>query len=403
LCSEGDDGSGIEIKTFHATVFTSFGLVVFPAVAKSLEETGIMNSEGLPVDRLTSLAIAGILGFATDPLVEAVFNRSEVERDTDVEFRDTLLFGAADSIALGARAAGLLLLLDWLGSFVDLEKYLPFLQVDLAQAAPQVGLTIWLGLSLSTIKRTIFKQAVWSTTGNLGRVALFDRLIDFVLGIATTGFVLHELQLDFTAGIQSLFAASGVSALVFSLASKGLATEIVGGFLIQAWDAFEVGDYIRLGDGTEGQVTRIGLMETEIIQNEIPMRIANSQLTSSGQRVSNLSRLTVSQVNQELRFKYTDLDKLPDLLEEIKHEIKKSCKKLIVDGSKPFRAVITGYKPDHVAVQVICHFTINPSSGEYIEMRQQVLLAIANAVKHSGVDFAIPAIAYETKGDFRPL
>lgn len=139
---------------------------------------------------------------------------------------------------------------------------------------------------------------------------MYDRLIDFILGIGAVANVLNILAVDVGVGLQSLFAASGVSALVFTVASKGLVEQIVAGFIIQAWDAIEEGEKIRLGDGTEGVVKRIGLVETEVVGfDSISTRIPNSQLT--GQRVSPLSKLTVSQVKQVLRFKYSDLDKIP--------------------------------------------------------------------------------------------
>ena len=84
--------------------------------------------------------------------------------------------------------------------------------------------------------------------------------------------------------------------------------------------------------------------------------------------------------------------RLPAVLEAIKAEIQRNCPRLIIDGSKPFRAVLTAYEPDHVRVEVDCHFEINPGSGEYVETRQQVLLSIANAVKESEIEFALPSM-----------
>jgi len=198
-------------------------------------------------------------------------------------------------------------------------------------------------------------------------------------------------------GFQSVFAASGVSALVFSLASKGLVEQIVGGFMVQAWDAIEEGESIRLGDGTEGRVEMIGLVETVLVgSDDVAIRIPNSHLAK--QRVSNLSRVTRSHVKQKLRFRYSDLYDLPQVLDTIKDEIRKNCDEevLILDGSKAFEAVLTGYEPDHVEAEVTCSFNLKPGSAEYVEQRQQVLLSIANALRRHRVEFAIPSIRYHT-------
>lgn len=220
-------------------------------------------------------------------------------------------------------------------------------------------------------------------TGNL-----YSLLLDCVF------FFRDECQVDFGMGFQSLLAGSGVGAVAFSLASKDLASHIVGGFIIQTWDAFEVGEVIKLGDGTEGTVKKIGLVETEILGSDsIAIKIPNSQLTN--QRVANLSRIEVSQVLQTLRFKYTDLDKVPGVLEDIKEEIRKSCPKLIVDGSKPFQALLSAYKEDHVQAMINSNFYIPPTSAEYAENKQEVLLAIARTLDKNGLKVALPSIYYE--------
>ena len=344
-------------------------------------------------NHLTAITIAGVISFATDPLVEIIFNVTHVE-NVGENFQETFLFGAADSIAVGARAWGGVMIVDLVTRQL-LDLRLPAIGdgVDLFQAAPMIGFTVWAGLTVSTIKRTVFKQMVSGT--KLGRVGLYDKLVDFLLSLGVTANILNILDIDIGMGLQSIFAASGVSALVFSLASKGLVEQIVSGFVVQAWDAIEEGEYVRLGDGTEGTVETIGLAETHLMGTDnISVRIPNSQL--AGQRVSNLSRMTRTQVKQILRFKYSDLEKLPMVLEDIKRGIQANCPKLITDGSKPFQALLTQYEADHVQAVINCHFDIEPTSGESAEMRQMVMLSIAEATKRNDIEFAIPSIFYRT-------
>lgn len=52
--------------------------------------------------------------------------------------------------------------------------------------------------------------------------------------------------------------------MVFSLASKGIATEFVTGLSIEASPKFVSGDYIALGDGTCGDVLKVDAFETAI-------------------------------------------------------------------------------------------------------------------------------------------
>lgn len=344
---------------------------------------------------LTDLAIAGTLGVFTDPVVERIFDISRIKHSglDEVEFQDTLLFGAADSVSTAARLFGVLILVDLV--VTEFGFQLPF-EADLGQVAPILAACLWAALTLSAVKKTLFLQGITGT--RLGRVALYDNLIDFLIAIVSVAVVLDVLDFDVGMGLQSVIAGSGIGALVFSLASKDLAQALVGGFIVQAWDAFEVGDDIRLGDGTEGTVKKIGLVETEITgYDNIAMKIPNSQLTNT--RVSNLSRIERSRVFQILRFGYSDLPKLPKLLDDIKSEIRISCPKLITDGSKPFQVILTAYEADHIQATVNCHFNIPPATGEFAENRQEVLLAISRALEKNGVGFALPSIVYRSQED----
>jgi small-conductance mechanosensitive channel len=101
--------------------------------------------------------------------------------------------------------------------------------------------------------------------------------------------VFDELLIDLGMGLLSVLSAGGVGALVFSLASKDLAENIVGGFVLQTLDAFDVGDDVKVGDGTEEMAKKKGLVETESIgYDSINVRIPNAQLN---QRIGNLSRM----------------------------------------------------------------------------------------------------------------
>lgn len=280
---------------------------------------------------------------------------------------------------------------DYLANRVQLLPGLA--SVPLKESALTIAVTVWAALSFCTIKRRIFLQSVAGTS--LGRVALYDRLIDFVVFLMATLLVLDHLQIDLTMSLQSLFTAGGVGALLFSLASRGLAEQIVSGFMVNAWDAIEEGNDVVLGDKTEGVIHRIGLVETEIMgYDNVVTKIPNSQLTA--QRISNLSRVKRSRVKQVLRFKYKDLEKLPYLFCEMKDEIQAACPHLICDGTKPFQALLSSYQPDHVEAYVNCHFDIPPATCAYVENRQQVLLAIARAMRKHDVEFALPSIVYET-------
>jgi small-conductance mechanosensitive channel len=115
--------------------------------------------------------------------------------------------------------------------------------------------------------------------------------------------------------------------------------------------------------------------------------IENSKL--SGQQVINMSRVGNSRIATTLRFKYQDIQQLPDALEKIKAEIEKSCPTLITKG-KPFRAKITSFERDHVEATVDCRFELPPFGDEFWGTRQDMFLAIDRAVTSCGLEYAKP-------------
>lgn len=338
---------------------------------------------------------ATLFSFLMDPIVEHLFNSTHLKHEKG-RYRQTLLYAIAESIDMGAKAFGITLLIDFMQTLIPkLKSTLPF-SSDLFQAAPYVGFVIWSSKALSCIKHLMLSKLVHGT--RMGKVALIDRLMDLSIGVLTGYNVLHALGCNLGMGLNSLFAASGVSAIVFSLASKGMVEQIVGGLLLNGWDAIEVGEYVRFQDGTEGNIVYIGLMETELLgPDHVPIRVPNSQIV--GKRVSMYSKVTKSQVKQTLRFKYQDLHKIPTLLQNIQQEIKS-----VSDDDKLLSADVrlTSYEADHISVSVSCSFDIKPGTSEYAQVREKVLLAIADAVKKNDVEFALPAILYETSGS-QPL
>ena len=72
---------------------------------------------------------------------------------------------------------------------------------------------------------------------------------------------------------------------------------------------------------------------------------------------------------------------------------------MISDGSKSFHTVVSSFEADHIQVMILAHFEIPPVTAEYIRNRHEVLFAIHRAMKKHHIDFAIPAILYNTNNN----
>jgi small-conductance mechanosensitive channel len=104
--------------------------------------------------------------------------------------------------------------------------------------------------------------------------------------------------------------------------------------------------------------------------------------------VANISRSRLSTVKQALAISYDDVDKLPALMKDIKSEIRGACPTLIDDGSRGFQVYFTDYKEYSVEVVVTAHFRTKPFCDAYWQVKQDVLLAIREAMRKNDVNFS---------------
>ena len=250
--------------------------------------------------------------------------------------------------------------------------------------------TVWAGRRVALLKKWLLCKAWKKQPDQLGRMELIDHLLDALIVMIVALALIDNYNHELGFAMKSVFALGSVGTLVFSLASQGIAANLMNGLLLSASDRVYEGDSVIFGDGLEGVVVKMGWLETLVRQNdEVMMTVPNSDLAS--EKLSNLSRLTKCQVKQVLRFEYKDINKLPKLCDDIKSEIMAVCPELITDGSRPFRAHWVGYEEFSVNVVVEAHFQIRPLGDSYWNNRQKVLEAINRAVVKNDVQFVTTA------------
>lgn len=397
---------------------------LLPAVKKfSLSSTNILKvvdalKEAIDVKEF---ALIGVLGFGTVPLVKAMHNvyvrvkkqwskRRKSSESTTIEeedneqeespslsstraFEDTYFYRSVLDISHVAQIGALVFGVD---CFMVTLNALGFTSIastktGLSKKVAQISYTIWAGLRLSRLKHYLLRKKLRHNPNALVKTRLYNRILNTCIGIITGAIVFDCLNLNFGTALKSLLSFGGVGALVLSLSSKDVATQLVSGITLSTGDRFLEGDEIQLGDGQAGIIEKMGLAYTDLRgYDEITTRIPNSQL--SQQRVRNLSRVSKSQVTQTLWFSYDDIDTMPVIMQAIKDQVNASAcgEYLITDGSRPFRAHWRNFEKDHLEVVVDFHFNIKAATQHYWDNRQVVLEAIASAVKKLGVEFTFP-------------
>ena len=363
---------------------------LLPAVKKfSLSSTNIrkvVDALKQAID-LREFALLISLGWASVPIVSTLHDAYVTLRDrikssdsTDEnengsvtkDFTETYLYRAVMDISNVAQIGALVFGVDC--TMVSLNAVgftsVATTKTGLSKRVAQISYTIWAGLRLSRLKHYIIERKLRNRPDAVVKKRLYNKVLNIVIGVTTGAIVFDCLDLNFGVALKSLLSFGGVGALIISLSSKDIATQFVSGLALSTGDKFIEGEEIQLGDGQAGIIEKIGLAYTDLRgYDEVTTRIPNSQL--SQQRVRNISRVTRSQVQQELWFSYKDIDKMPALMEAIKEEVKDACGEfLISDGSRPFRAHWRDYTSDHLEVVVDVHFNIPGATQAYWDNKQ---------------------------------
>jgi len=262
----------------------------------------------------------------------------------------------------------------------------------LPHAFAQSAYAIWLAHRIRALRKYATRRYVSNHPDTYGRMQIAGRFADAALYGLTAFVLLSIVNVEGELGIalRSLLTVGGVGTIAVGLASQGIAQQVLTGLLLASSDRIYEGDKVRLSNGQEGTVAKLGWMETVLRgSDEIMVSIPNADLAK--QHVSNLSRVHYSRVKQTLKFKHTEARKLPSLLKSIKEEIRLACPDVVADGSRPFRAVWTNYLPDgSLEVVVDAHFAIRPVGDAYWDNRQRCLQAINRAVAINQVQLAVP-------------
>lgn len=331
-----------------------------------------------PIDFIVLFVVA----FSTVPLLSVIYRIFLPGKP----YKESYVYLIADHISQAAKIAMAIFLVDCLTIILHTLGFAFSHLSQMSQGIAKILYILWAASRISVFKRYLLSQAVSKSPDKLGRLTTVDRIADGVLALLAGFFLLDILDVEMGIGVTSVFAFGSAGTLVIGLATQSIASMFVSGIALSTSDRIREGDYIQFGDGTSGQVIKMGWMQTTLRNyDDLVEVIPNSDL--GNQRVKNLSRVKKCRLRQKLRFRYEDAEKLKTLLPDIIEEIKKDCESVIADGSSPLRAVWTDYEADHLQILVEAHFNLPPFGTAFHTNRQTFNFAIYNAVRKHGVQF----------------
>lgn len=209
------------------------------------------------VFHVSDVVVLGLVSWLTEPMAKLYFDWRNKDDD---QYEDTWIYRGASLTSQLAKVTGIVYASDMLSVvLISLGFQLdPRIQPMLAKAA----YTFYGAWRLRNFKEFLLKKMIRRETGELGKAKVIGRIFDGVITMWLLFFMQDIFEFSTGRGITSVLTAGGAAGLVFSLASKDLATGLVSGLQVHASRHFAVGDKILLGDGTGGIVEKMGAMET---------------------------------------------------------------------------------------------------------------------------------------------
>ncbi len=208
------------------------------------------------------------------------------------------------------------------------------------------------------------------------------KLLRLVVIITASLVILQTLGYS----ISGVLAMGGVGGIAVGFAAKDLLANFFGGLIVYLDRPFAVGDWIRSPDREiEGTVETIGWRVT-VIRNfqSQPMYVPNSVFTTV--IVENPSRMKNRRIYETIGLRYTDLTNMDKVVSEVETMLRQHE---AIDADKTMMVNYNKFGASSLDFFIYC-FTHTTSWVEFHEVKQDVMLQIADIIKANHAEIAFP-------------
>lgn len=245
-----------------------------------------------------------------------------------------------------------------------------------------IGLLAWFLLRLiARVERNIIEKArregrtldptAADAIGKLVRMAIF----------ITTGLLVLQA---FGFSISGLVALGGVGGIAIGFAAQSLVANLVGGLTIYASRPFKVGEWIIL-PGTEvmGEVQDIGWRATRIMGfDRRPFYVPNAMFNTVV--VINHSRMTARRIMEYIHLRKRDIEHVSEIVADTNAMLNEHP-----GVEHEFFAFNFDSYGDYSLKLFLYAFTTTTDYNEYLNIKEDVLLKIADIIKSHGGELAV--------------
>ena len=186
--------------------------------------------------------------------------------------------------------------------------------------------------------------------------------------------------------VSGVLAFGGVGGIAVGFAARDLLANFFGGLMIYLDRPFSVGDWVRSPDrDIEGTVERIGWRLTVIRTfDKRPLYVPNSVFANIA--VENPSRMTNRRIYETFGIRYDDMDKMAAVVANVKTMLQNHPD---IDTEQTMIVNFVSCASSSINFFVYT-FTKTTVWTEFHEIKQDVLLKIADIIEQHGAQMAFP-------------
>ncbi|EXI80053.1 MAG: MscS family inner membrane protein YnaI [Candidatus Accumulibacter appositus] len=228
-----------------------------------------------------------------------------------------------------------------------------------------------------------------TTVDAIGKLLRISVLITAALvGLQSLGF-----------SISGVLAFGGIGGIAVGFAAKDLLANFFGGLMVYLDRPFAVGDWIRSPDkDIEGTVEEIGWRLTRIRTfDKRPLYVPNGIFAQIA--VENPSRMSNRRIKEIVGVRYDDVGKLAAITDDIKAMLRAHPE---IDQQQTMIVNFDQFSASSLDILVYT-FTRTTVWVAYHEIKQDVLLKIAEIVARHGAEIAFPTRTLHMTGSRNPL
>jgi MscS family membrane protein len=208
------------------------------------------------------------------------------------------------------------------------------------------------------------------------------RISKIIVIIIASLIIMQEIGLS----ISGLLAFGGVGGLIVGLAAKDLLSNFFGGMMIFFDRPFRVGEFIKSPDrNIEGIVEKIGWRLTVVRTfSKNVLYIPNTAFSSI--IVENATRMSNRRINETIGIRYDDLSKMTNIITDVKNLLDQNND---IDQSQKAKVYFKSFSASSCDFFIYA-FTITKDWDDFLRIKQNVLLKVADIISEHKAEIAYP-------------